>query len=306
VANLIFLFGAGASHGAGDIIPEAPPLGFQLYRELSKIYPMSWGSLPSSVGKEFEKNFEFGMEIVYDKYSQIVAELMRQLATYFIQFRPYSGSSLYCKLIKILREQGLLGDVVFSTINYDCILEFSLIKHGIQFTYDHQNISSLVPVWKLHGSCNMFSKQLKVSPGISFTKGIVFEGGVEAFLDIGTVVENCLSSGLYPLMCLYMRGKPLQISPSFVQKIQQQWQKTVSDSKIIMCVGIKPLPEDEHIWNSLGKTSAYLYFIGSQQDFKSWTTAYRKNFSEYISHSFNSGFSVLERRLIQYAAQRRR
>src|SRR3990170_7499469 len=41
----VLLFGAGASFGAGDILPERPPLGRQLFGELARCFPSSWGGL---------------------------------------------------------------------------------------------------------------------------------------------------------------------------------------------------------------------------------------------------------------------
>ena len=68
--DILFLFGAGASYGAGDILPEKPPLGNQLYDALSSVYPQSWGSLPPSVTEKFkEGNFEDGMGEIYENYS---------------------------------------------------------------------------------------------------------------------------------------------------------------------------------------------------------------------------------------------
>lgn len=47
--SIIVLFGAGASYGAGSVLPSIPPLGSSLYQELSSMFPATWGSLPSSL-----------------------------------------------------------------------------------------------------------------------------------------------------------------------------------------------------------------------------------------------------------------
>lgn len=59
--SIIFLFGAGASYGSGGIIPETPPLGFQLYEILEEIYPGSWGALPEKYKSGLRKDFENGI-----------------------------------------------------------------------------------------------------------------------------------------------------------------------------------------------------------------------------------------------------
>ena len=129
--DVVFLFGAGASYGAGDIVPEPPPLGTQLYGALSHVYPKSWGAVPKEAKQKFEeRNFEDGMEIIYEKYSTAIPQLMREMAVYLIQFRPSSGRSLYSRLARTVQKNSLLPQVLFSTINYDCVLEFSLLGLG--------------------------------------------------------------------------------------------------------------------------------------------------------------------------------
>ena len=111
----VILFGAGASFGAGYIIPEKPPLGNQLFNRLKDFFPASWGRLPQEIDVVFAAAFEKGMKIVYDHYSQVIAPLMKDLAVYLIQLRPYSYESLYDLLIKRLIKLGLLESFLFST-----------------------------------------------------------------------------------------------------------------------------------------------------------------------------------------------
>jgi len=220
--DIIFLFGAGASFGAGGILPERPPLGLQLYPILERIYPSTWGALPSDVREIFREDFEAGMQIVYERWGMAIPALMRDLAVYFIQFRPINKSTLYCKLISSLNEQGILSRSLMSTLNYECVLEFSLVGQGHQITYFDNGDEHTIPVWKLHGSCNMFSHNLQASPNVYYGTGVSFEGGLKANLDSNDVIRHCLvETGLSPAMCLYMRGKPLQVSPSVVATLQK-------------------------------------------------------------------------------------
>ena|GEM_PF-1095690 len=305
VKSIVFLFGAGASYGAGDIVPESPPLGSQLYKALAAIYPNSWGIFPGEIKQKFEENFELGMAVIYEQYSMSIAELMQELAVYLIQFRPYSGASLYCRLVRTLQTNNLIEHVLFSTLNYDCILEFSLLNQGIPISYfpGGQNDKG-VPVWKLHGSCNMFSSDIQAAPGILYARGVIFEGRLQAYIDRGTVIENCLNTALAPAMCLYMKGKPLQISPSVIKYLQEAWRDAVAKSDVVCCIGVNPLPEDDHIWNPLAETTANLYCIGNERAFTNWIKNNRKGASEFIASRFNTGFHELERRLVKYATHR--
>lgn len=294
--DIVFLFGAGASFGAGDILPGNPPLGTQLYQHLAAHYVGSWGSLPQDAQAAFAaENFETGMALLYERYAMAVPTLMRHLAVYLVQYRPCAGRSLYCQLIERLRRRGLLDQVFFSTLNYDCVLEFSLLRQGLVPSYfdDRQ-----VPLWKLHGSCNWFSHAVKASADVLYSKDVIWEGGVEAFLDIGEVVRNCLvNQGLAPVMSLYMEGKPLQVSPSVVHELHGRWLDAVGQARIIACVGVRPWVADKHIWDPLAKAGGELLFIGHEAEFEAWTAEHRDGPSTYLAPYFHSGFQPLIRRL---------
>src|SRR5436190_22597378 len=122
--DILFFFGAGASYGAGGTLPEQPPLGGQLFPILEQMCPGTWGGLPSEIRNGFRsRDFEYGMQLIYDKLGGAIPQLMRDMALYFIQFRPFKRRTLYCKLIDDLRRIGLLDRSAFSTLNYDCVLE---------------------------------------------------------------------------------------------------------------------------------------------------------------------------------------
>ncbi len=296
--DLVFLFGAGAAYGAGDIVPERPPLGAELYSRLASHYTGTWGNLPSAVRTAFSTgNFERGMGNLYEGYSMAVAPLMLQMAVYLIQYRPFSGKSLYCRLIHELVAAQHIERTVFSTLNYDCILEFAMLRQGVPLSYFNGG-DAVVPVWKLHGSCNWFSHGVQAGSGVTYMKGVTWEGGIEASLDIGTVVQKCVvNQGLAPVMALYMQGKPLQVSPSSVQKIQERWQEAVSNAVKVICIGVRPWPADTHIWQPLAQTAAEVLFIGDQREFDDWRASYREGSSVYLAPYFHTGFARLIARL---------
>jgi hypothetical protein len=78
--RIAFLFGAGASFGAGRILPERPPLGSHLYHELAISYPGSWGCLPTHITDTLSRDFEAGMRLVYDELGAAIPQLMREMA----------------------------------------------------------------------------------------------------------------------------------------------------------------------------------------------------------------------------------
>jgi hypothetical protein len=215
MAKRVFLFGAGASFGAGYIRPEKPPLGFDLYGELCKSYPGSWGSYPDKYKAVFRTNFEAGMDIVYNEYGGAIPQLMREMAAYFVQFYIADDRCAYVRLVAELDKRDLQTDTVFSTINYECLLEGAINRTGHSIDY-FSNAANGIRVIKLHGSCNMFSIGLQAGQGIGYGTGISFEGGIQAMPSKDDVIRHCLcETGLAPVMNLYMKGKPLSVSRSY-------------------------------------------------------------------------------------------
>lgn len=63
------MFGAGASFGSGEVDPYPPPLGNKLYEELKISFTESWGTLEAGDDKQFDINFEEGMQSMFDKHT---------------------------------------------------------------------------------------------------------------------------------------------------------------------------------------------------------------------------------------------
>jgi hypothetical protein len=297
--DILFFFGAGASFGAGSTLPEQPPLGVGLYSALGDLYPSSWGSLPVDIKSAFAGgNFESGMALLYERHGSAIPQLMRELAIYFIQFRPFAKSTLYCRLIQHLKESAAIERVAFSTLNYECVLEFSLIEHGLAINYFHDTIDDRVPVWKLHGSCNFFALGLQAGTGVTYGTGVTWNEGLQAHLDSNRVIEHCLvETVLAPVMSLYMKGKPFNVSPSVISGVQETWAASVASAAAVICIGVRPWPEDCHIWEPLASTPAVLLFVGGKSEFDAWAAAHRSNPSEHIANRFDSGFHPLLKRL---------
>lgn len=297
------LFGAGASFGAGWIVPEPPPLGTTLFHELSRLYPGSWGGLRSDIREQFRTHFELGMGQLVERAPLAVPQLMRELAVYFVQFRAADARCLYSRLIDDLRAAQLLDSVCFSTLNYDCVLDFVLRDKGVALDYFADPSSEGVPLLKLHGSSNMFAREIAVSQDVLYGTGVTFEGGVQAFLDSSRVIEHALAeTGLAPVMCLYMRGKPLNISPSALSVIQAAWQRQVQAAKAVLVVGVRPWPEDEHVWGPLSSTSANLDFVCDENEVRAWAAAGGRQGFSVLGARFSDSYDRILERITRYAA----
>ena len=286
----IILFGAGASNGAGHILPKAPPLGKDLYAELARYYPPSWGSLPKEIKDSFGDGFEQGMRVLWDKYSPNIALLMRHMTLYLAQFRPDdSQQDLYSRLLQQLKTRRIL----LSTLNYECILEIAASTIGSKIDYGGGEVASdAVQIMKLHGSCNFLSGDIQATRGVTFTRGVVFDGGLRS-VNPNEAIQYCLSNtALYPAMALYMNAKPIQIGQSVIHGLQLRWGDRVRKAKKVLAIGVRPYPEDTHIWGPLAECKGELGFIGPKQVFNEWREKYRSNKSSlWIGSRWNTCFS---------------
>ncbi len=273
----IVLFGAGASYGCRDVFPRNPPLGNHLFPALQRLYP-GWRSIPDEAVELFEDNFEEGMAKVIEKYGMAVGPLMQEMAIFFSIFSiPTQNQNLYVDLIRNLVDRN---DILWSTLNYECLLELAGAKLGKRigyFTEPAEAQSNVLPVWKLHGSCNFKVTGLEATRGVSYSgTGVTFGGGIEP-IDPGAVrAYYSGNTALYPAMCLYAEGKPISMSPNQILESQERWAEHVIASEKILVIGVLPNIEDDHIWNVLSKTEAELGYIGSQQPFSDWIATSRQ------------------------------
>jgi hypothetical protein len=250
----VFLFGAGASFGAGDIIPERPPLGNALFAELARCFRGSWGSLPDEVAALFSSNFEKGMAVLWERFSPAVPELMQQMAIYFVQFRPRApGTTLYCRLINAIEKTSARERVLLSTLNYECLLELAVWQARVPVHYGEFPHPDGVTIWKLHGACNFLPEGVAARRGVSFASGVGFGTAIRPAKDLNEVLEFCLGdNALPPVMCLFMPGKPIQVSAGSISAIQAAWREQVARAEKVAVVGVFPNAEDNHVWDSLG------------------------------------------------------
>lgn len=288
LAMRILVFGAGASYGCGRVRPEAPPLGTGLFEALARSFPGTWGGLPKQIDLLFRENFEAGMQELWAQYSQVVPELTQQMALFFVQFRPTEkGCTLYSQLVAAAISPSSTEPTLFSTLNYECLLEYAAWEVGIPVDYFGPPSSGALSVWKLHGGCNLLPTGMRATRGVQFTQGVTFGTEVAPARDLNEVCEFCLGdNALPPVMSLFMKGKPVQVSPQSVAAIQQEWGSAVLRASTIIVVGVNPNPEDSHIWDPLATTAADLWYCGAPAQFHQWSKSHRSRSTRYLGGTF--------------------
>ncbi|MCI0339534.1 MAG: SIR2 family protein [Planctomycetales bacterium] len=228
--------------------------------------------MPADEVALFRDNFEDGMNAVLQKFGMAVAPLMQEMAVFFSIFAiPASGENRYVTLLERARKHRVL----WSTLNYECLLECAAARLGRSVAYFADPADDSVPVWKLHGSCNFRVTGLAAGRGVSFGTGVTVGGGIEP-MDLPQVREWCAGdNALYPAMSLYAAGKPIVMSPGPVQDAQSRWARHVLESERVLLIGINPHGPDGHVWGPLATTPAEVACIGNEAAFTAWASANR-------------------------------
>ena len=293
--NNLILIGAGASTGAdentGKIYPEQPPLGWQLFDQLSSKYPHIWGSLPDTIREEFTSDFEQGMEALGENHSGLYAPLYRAMGDYFARFRILSHQTWYDRLISELEGSISSGYLGYRGTLVEWEADRSTGQNGFNINYFPDQLSEQAIVLKPHGSCNFILDSVQAQGNVVFTEGVKFSGGIQA-VDLDEVIQYCRSNtALYPAMSLFRPDKHIQMGHSVINDIQQNWAKAIEEANRIAIIGVKPRKSDEHIWGKLSETNANIYYIGGQEPFNRWREANRvESQDEFISNRFHTGF----------------
>lgn len=271
----VVLFGAGASYGAGHVTPRPPPLGGDLFPPLRRLFD-TWRQIPQGERAIFSEDFEVGMKKIIEEYGVAVGNLMQEMAIFFSCFGISNPSeNRYYRLVNAVNDPT---EILWSTINYECLAEIALTQADRSFHYFPG--SDLEPddvrLFKLHGSCNFKVTNLKATRGVHYNPSAVkFSGGIQP-IDTKMVPKHYRgNTALYPAMALYAQGKPISMSPGPIEQIQEVWATKVLDAARVAVVGVRPNPDDEHLWEPLAQTDACIGYIGKKGEFADWERKHR-------------------------------
>ncbi len=257
-----FLTGAGASYGAGKLAPKPPPLGSDLYKELATRFPRSWGNLPWQYAGVLRRDFESGMQQIWDRRLELVQELMIDMACYFSKFDPPNDKSdCYSRLVAAIAQGKLMERLAVATLNYECVLDVAASRAGLKIAY-----SAAPPpkdnlmIWKLHGACNLLPATQVYN--VTIAAKSIFDGPVES-VDLPMIRKRYQLEGLAvpPVMCVYMAGKPTQTVPRFLIQVRQQWAEWVKEADVVAVIGARPNLIETYVWRPILDCQAEIWYV---------------------------------------------
>jgi hypothetical protein len=278
--NLAILIGAGASYGCGEVTPSTPPLGAELYDRLRRTFPGSWGALTPDLDSKFREEFEDGMALFWhDHNDDRLRQLLIEMGIYFARFCPAEESvDAYSTLGRALLDTRLQQTTAFATLNYECILDAALSRLGLLVAYfDTEPSDRRVPLWKVHGACNLVAdlgSTLIVESGFS---------GAEHYVEapITSLPLEALPYHFYgaraspfpPAMSLFAPGKHSPVVPEAIEQSREYWAAWVRGSEVVLVVGASPMLADEHVWQPVIEADAAVWYVGgTERDFGAFET----------------------------------
>lgn len=282
----LMLLGAGASSGSSA--HRVPPMGAGLFKELQLFNPSGWGALPASISSHFVADFEQGMSELASSRPHDMPILQRAMAAYFFNFLP-SNDSLYLRLAERIKRTDWKGAV--TTLNYERLLEISLLHFGIQPVVDTEPSVGQIEVCLPHGSCHLFCEGVQASPtGVSFSGvGVTFDGQVVAVSNPDQYQARINGNSVPPVMSYFEPNKTTSSGTSFIKRQRDRWRALADSAETIAIVGVKVRPRDAHLWSAIARSNARVVFCAGQsagEEFHQWALAERPNKQNKILYGY--------------------
>lgn len=254
------LFGAGASFGS-EKRRATPPLGDALFNALDALGG-AYSKLSNIQKASFRKNgFEIGMLSIPNN-STIINPLQKELAIYLSSF-SISKDNAYRQLFKTLGNKTKKLNIM--SLNYDLLIEKSLSHVGDGFlrygVFDNET-----SILKVHGSSNFTpaTDGFMGSVSIIDCDSFVNSGGIRVLKSHEEIKEWCnlpQNQVLSPVMCMYNKEKREVINKNNLKSFKDEYNKAILASNLIIIVGVKYIPHDNHIWDNVMSSNTKLIIV---------------------------------------------
>ena len=303
--GIVIVFGAGASYGAGHVLPEAPPLGENLYSALATQYPNEWGS-GSQLGKwadKFRHDFEQTMfdEVMPRVPSLSLLEWHRPVAAFFARYRlDGSGHDMYSRLLAELKTKGLLGRLTLGSLNYECLLEQAAVKLGLATDYmlDDAHPAESIPLAKIHGSSNFVTEDLFSWRPYLTNAGSLTESPftVLPFHGLEDALQRKFSTyepAYFPVLGMYSQHKPSIVAPGKLSRLRNILRQRIVDANVLVLIGLRPSSDrDPHLWEPVASSRASkIGYVGGTDHYEILKEHQGK--AIHLAETFEEGFTAV-------------
>ena len=289
----LVLLGAGASYGSEPgRAHKTPPLGNDLFGELTELGGVA-SRIPSDIKEVFEQGFELGMAVFNERIDVQLQAFHRELSSYLADFVP-SADSYYIQLLN-----KLVGrNVIFSSLNYDMMLEEAANMLGMNVSYGIERRSNTVRVIKPHGSINFWPDiPPEMFKNCTFSRvGSVIKAPVKP-VDRLSAKHRCgVDTSFSPAISMYAKGKKVSVCPDFVQNQQALFSAACRRASRIIILGVRVVSEDSHIWEPILKSGSEVTYFGSDADeaeLRAWANAGNRKNVNFVNGYFDKAIAYI-------------
>jgi hypothetical protein len=93
---------------------------------------------------------------------------------------------------------------------------------------------------------------------------------------------------------MYTQEKAAPLCPGFFEHLQKDWGARILTAQQVALVGVRPYPDDTHVWEPLAATPARICCIGDRSAFEKWhKDSGRVGETIVVDERFEQGFDAL-------------
>jgi hypothetical protein len=232
---------------------------------------------------------------------QMFAELYIDMASYFFE-KQIGQNSLYVDLGKRIKKTSLWRGN-FVTLNYECLLEQSFHRVGINLSLGRVDLESdfnnnCFELIKPHGACNLYNSSLKSSPGMVIMDALSIQtsGEVLQAKTKSDFISHIKNNAFPPVMSYFQPDKATTSGTNFIEQHRARYLETIINADKVVIIGVLPRDNDRHVWEPLSKTKAQiLYCSGNDGDrYKDWSANYPQRAADIVLELyFKDGFEQI-------------
>jgi hypothetical protein len=103
------------------------------------------------------------------------------------------------------------------------------------------------------------------------------------------------------MIAMYAEGKPVKISPDYVEEQQRMWAHAIATASRVCIAGTRVHSPDSHIWIPLSKSKGDLFYFGlggDRESFGVWQEISKKRNAYFVEADFSAAVPAISQRMM--------
>lgn len=204
--------------------------------------------------------------------------LQRAMASFFFDFKP-GERNLYRQIARKIKSTS--WDGAFVTLNYERLLELSLLIEGLRpFIGSSPSSEPSVELCLPHGCCHLFCESVRGSAtGMSFSGiHVQTQGTVRVVSNPSEFAQRISTDAFPPVMSYFDPLKHTTSCVNFIESQRARYIELVKNAKVIVLIGVRVRSHDTHLWSALGETDGDIVYCAGKsaaQELEQWASKLR-------------------------------